>query len=109
MSQEEKKAIVCRLLKEWRASTLLHARLGTHFKKFDIDLSVFRSEPLMDAAYDIVYCFIDDVALIEWWICHAPGFDAYQPSDKLGIVTIKTAEELWDYYFKNKGAVEAQN
>ena len=109
MEQEERKAIVCRLLKEWRESTQLHARLDKHFKKFEIDLSVFRSEPLMDAAYDIVCCFIDDEALIGWWICHTPGLNAYQPSDTFEVVTIKTAEELWDYYFKNKSAEESQN
>ena len=109
MEPTAQKDLICRLLKAWRESAQLYNRLEKHLQKVEIDLSIFKLDPLSEAAYNIIFDVIDDEDLIAWWLYHKENSDAFQVIGTFEIVTIKTAEELWDYHFKNKGAEEAQN
>ena len=104
----EQKEIICRLLTALHDTADYTRRLGQHMARFDVDMDLFKDSPLENAACDIVTTVIADPHLVYWWIfresdCYTPKGGGYSDTEVL-----RTAQDVWNYYFKKNGAAEAQ-
>ena len=100
----EQKAAICRLLNALRESVKYSQKLKKHMSKFDVDMDLFKDNPLEDAVCDVVFSVIEDTKLVVWWIFDKKLSSSYIDDESLELFTINTAEELYDYYFKRKNA-----
>ena len=104
----EQKEIICQLLNALHKNVDHSKRMRSHMARFDVDMDLFRDSPLESAACAIVTTVIADPDLVYWWIFresdyYTPKDGSYSDSEFL-----HTAQDVWDHYFKNKGAEEAQ-
>ena len=90
---------VCKILDLTRLSFIRQKLVSEHLENhFDIDIDVFRPDPLFEAMLDILMQYIKDPHLLFWWIRHEPGDNFYSPKGSLEGEELETAQQLLAYY-----------
>jgi hypothetical protein len=100
MSHEQLKETLCRFLRAMRAHNAHYSAVAYHlWRGFEVNMDVLAHEPLLEPVRQFIASVIQDENLLGWWYQN-DGIDSYYDAAARKYVTLKTAEDLVDYYFK---------
>ena len=102
MNERDNKAMICDLLESLRASVQWMDSIETIFNAVGITCKAIEADPLFEFNMHLLFCFVHDTDLVEWWLTAEDGNELYIDPHTGEEFEILDASDLYELDQKRK-------